>query len=211
MEHKDRLHDGSLYWPNDDSIMAEQVLCQEKLYEYNMTRPLEGERRTELLKEMFAEIGEGCYIEPPLHSNWGGHHVHFGKNIYANYNLTLVDDTHIYVGDCTMFGPNVTVATAGHPILPELREKGYQYNSPVRIGRNCWLGAGVVVLPGVTIGYNVVVGAGSVVTKDLPSNVVAVGNPCRVLREVGEKDREFYFKDQKIDWDAIQKDGLLLL
>lgn len=211
MEHRDRLHDGSLYWPNDDSIMAEQVLCQEKLYEYNMTRPLEGERRTELLKEMFAEIGEGCYIEPPLHSNWGGHHVHFGKNIYANYNLTLVDDTHIYVGDCTMFGPNVTVATAGHPILPELREKGYQYNSPVRIGRNCWLGAGVVVLPGVTIGDNVVVGAGSVVTKDLPSNVVAVGNPCRVLREVGEKDREFYFKDKKIAWDAIQKDGLLLL
>jgi len=211
MEHKNRLHDGSLYWPNDDSIMAEQVLCQEKLYDYNMTRPLEGEKRQQLLKEMFAEIGEGCYIEPPLHANWGGHHVHFGRNIYANYNLTLVDDTHIYVGDCTMFGPNVTVATAGHPILPELREKGYQYNSPVRIGRNCWLGAGVVVLPGVTIGDNVVIGAGSVVTKDIPDNVVAVGNPCRVLREVGEKDREFYFKDQKIDWDAIQKDGLLLL
>ena len=211
MEHRDRLHDGSLYWPNDDSIMAEQVLCQEKLYDYNMTRPLEGEKRQQLLKEMFAEIGEGCYIEPPLHSNWGGHHVHFGKNIYANYNLTLVDDTHIYVGDCTMFGPNVTVATAGHPILPELREKGYQYNMPVRIGKNCWLGAGVVVLPGVTIGDNVVIGAGSVVTRDLPSNVVAVGNPCRVLREVGEKDREFYFQDRKIDWDAIKRDGLLLL
>jgi len=206
MEYKDKLHDGSLYWPNDDSIMAEQVLCQEKLYAYNLTRPLEAERRWALLKEMFAEIGDGCYIEPPLHSNWGGHHVHFGKNVYANYNLTLVDDTHIYVGDYTMFGPNVTVATAGHPILPELREQGYQYNAPVRIGKNCWLGAGVVVLPGVIIGDNVVIGAGSVVTKDLPSNVVAVGNPCRVLREVNEHDREYYFKDKKIRWgDTIFK------
>jgi len=206
MEYKDKLHDGSLYLPNDDSIMAEQVLCQEKLYEYNMTRPLEGERRGLLMKEMFAQIGDGCYIEPPLHSNWGGHHVHFGKNVYANYNLTLVDDTHIYVGDYTMFGPNVTVATAAHPILPELREKGYQYNAPVRIGKNCWLGAGVVVLPGVIIGDNVVIGAGSVVTKDLPSNVVAVGNPCRVLREVNEHDREYYFKDKKIRWgDTIFK------
>lgn len=129
---------------------------------------------------MFAEFGEGSYIEPPLHANWGGHHVHFGKGIYANFNLTLVDDTHIYVGDYTMFGPNVTVATAGHPILPEPREKGMQYNAPVHIGRNCWFGAGVVILPGITVGDNVVVGAGSIVTKDLPDNVVAVGNPCRI-------------------------------
>ena len=116
-------------------------------------------------------------------------------------NLTLVDDTHIYVGDYTMFGPNVTVATAGHPILPELRERDYpyQYNAPVHIGRNCWLGAGVIVLPGITIGDNVVVGAGSVVTKDLPSNVIAVGNPCKVLREISEHDREFYFKGRRIE------------
>ena len=94
-----------------------------------------------------------------------------GKNIYANFNLTLVDDTHIYVGDATMFGPNVTIATAGHPILPELREQAYQYNMPAHIGRNCWLGAGVIVMPGVTIGDNTVIGAGSVVTKDIPANV----------------------------------------
>ena len=114
---------------------------------------------------MFAEIGEGCYIEPPLHANWGGHHVHFGKGVYANFNLTLVDDTHIYVGDYTLIGPNVVIASAGHPIEPGLREQAYQYNMPVRIGRNCWLGAGVIVVPGVTIGDNVVIGAGSVVTK----------------------------------------------
>lgn len=199
MTERDKLHTGELYLPNDDSIMNEQLQRLDRLYDYNMTRPLEQEKRELLLKEMFAEIGEECYIEPPLHSNFGGGHVHFGKNVYANFNLTLVDDTHIYVGDYTMLGPNVVIATAGHPILPELREQAYQYNMPVHIGKNCWLGAGVIVLPGVSIGDNTVVGAGSVVTKDLPANVVAVGNPCRVLREIGERDREYYWRDRKIE------------
>ena len=203
MKESCKMHTGELYFPGDKEIMARQLQCLERLYDFNATRPSEMERRQKLLKEMFFEIGENCYIEPPFHSNFGGGHVHFGKNIYANFNLTLVDDTHIYVGDYTMFGPNVTVATAGHPILPELREKGYQYNAPVHIGRNCWIGAGAVILPGVTLGDNVVVGAGSIVTKDLPSNVVAVGNPCKVLREVGERDREFYFKERRIDWEAL--------
>ncbi|MBQ8249453.1 MAG: sugar O-acetyltransferase [Clostridia bacterium] len=198
MSKYDKLHSGELYLPGDEEIMKEQLKCLDKLYDFNLTRPSELDKRETLLREMFAEIGDGCYIEPPFHSNWGGKHVHFGKNIYANFNLTLVDDTHIYVGDYTMFGPNVTVATAGHPILPELREKGYQYNAPVKIGRNCWIGAGVVIVPGVTIGDNTVIGAGSVVTKDIPSHVVAVGNPCRVLREINEHDREYYFKDRKI-------------
>ena len=158
------------------------------------------ERVYEFPKMFFAEIGEDCYIEPPFHANWGGHNVHFGKCVYANFNLTMVDDTHIYVGDYTMFGPNVTVATAGHPILPELREKAYQFNMPVRIGRNCWIGAGAIILPGVTIGDNTVIGAGSVVTKDIPSGVVAVGNPCRVLREISEHDRVYYYKDRKINY-----------
>ena len=199
MDIFEKLHDGSIYDPGDADVLEQQMEYQELLYDYNMTRPSEGDRRTALLKELFAEIGENCYIEPPLHSNMGGHHVHFGRNIYANYNLTLVDDTHIYVGDYTMFGPNVTIATAGHPILPELRQRGLQYNMPVRIGKNCWLGAGVIILPGITIGDDVVVGAGSVVTKDIPSGVVAVGNPCRILREVGEHDRKYYFKDREIN------------
>lgn len=199
MTEYEKLHSEQIYYPGDPEIMKEQAACMERLYDYNMTRPSEGEKRFQLLKEMFAELGEDCYIEPPLHSNFGGHHVHFGKGIYANYNLTLVDDTHIYVGDYTMIGPNVTIATAGHPILPELREKGYQYNVPVRIGRNCWIGAGAILLPGVTVGDNTVIGAGSVVTKDIPANVVAVGNPCRVLREIGEHDRKYYYKDREID------------
>lgn len=198
MGNRDKLHTGELYLPNDPEVLEEQLGYMELLYEYNQTRPREQERRQALLRELLAEVGEGCWIEPPFHANWGGHHVHFGRMVYANYGLTMVDDTHIYVGDCTMFGPNVVVATAGHPILPELREQQYQYSIPVRIGRNCWIGAGAIILPGITIGDNVVVGAGSVVTRDLPDSVVAAGNPCRVLREVGERDRSFYFKDRRI-------------
>lgn len=203
-EMKEKMHTGDLYLPGDSEIMEWQTKCLDRLYEFNMTRPTEGKKRETMLKEMFAEIGEGCYIEPPFHANFGGAHVHFGKNIYANFNLTLVDDTHIYVGDYTMFGPNVTVASAGHPILPESREKAYQYNFPVRIGRNCWIGAGVIILPGITLGDNVVIGAGSVVTKDVPSNVVAVGNPCRILREVNEHDKVYYFKGRKIECSNME-------
>ena len=148
---------------------------------------------------MFAEIGDGCYIEPPLHANWGGHHVHMGCGVYANFNLTLVDDDEIFIGDSCMFGPNVIIATASHPILPSLRLQALQYNVPVRIGNNVWVGAGAIILPGVTIGDDTVIGAGSVVTHDIPSGVVAVGNPCRVLRPIGERDRQFYYKDRPID------------
>lgn len=198
MDIKKKMHNIELYDPNDPELAKEQMACLDALYEFNQTRPTEMTRREAMLREMFAEIGEGCYIEPPFHANFGGRHVHFGKKIYANFNLTLVDDTHIYVGDYTMFGPNVVLATAGHPIAPDLRQKGYQYNAPIHIGKNCWLGAGVIVLPGVSIGDHVVVGAGSIVTKDLPSNVVAVGNPCRVLRTVKSHDEEYYFQDHKV-------------
>lgn len=203
MDNKAKLHSGDIYYPSGDDIMTEQLACLDKQYDFNLTRPTELDKREALLKEMFAEIGKGCYIEPPLHSNWGGHHTHFGDYVYANFNLTLVDDTHIYVGDYTLLGPNVVLATASHPILPELRQMAYQFNMPIHIGKNCWLGAGVVVLPGVTIGDNTVIGAGSVVTKDIPSGVVAVGNPCRVLREINDHDREYYFKDRKIDYSTL--------
>ena len=203
MAEYDKLHSGEIYFPGDPEIHKEQTACQEKLYDFNRTRPSELEKRTAMLKAMFAEVGEGCYIEPPLHANFGGKFVHFGKWIYANYGLTLVDDTHIFVGDNTMFGPNVTLATAGHPIDPELRGRGLQYNMPIHIGTNCWLGAGVIVMPGVTIGDNTVIGAGSVVTKDIPSGVVAVGNPCRVMRQIGEHDREYYYRDKRIPWDEF--------
>lgn len=204
MANMDNLHSGKVYAPGDEEIMKEQLLCLEKLYDFNMTRPSEQEKREAMLKSMFAEFGSNCYIEPPLHANWAGKHVHFGDNVYANFGLTLVDDTHIYVGDGTMFGPNVVIATAGHPILPSLREKQYQFNIPVHIGKNCWLGAGVLVMPGVTIGDNSVIGAGSVVTKDIPPDVIAVGNPCRVLREISERDKEYYYKNRKINYEDLE-------
>lgn len=195
---KNKLHTTELYMPNDSEIVIEQTKRLNMLHDFNLTRPIELDKRTKMLKEMFAEIGDGCYIEPPLHANFGGKHVHFGNNIYANFNLTLVDDTHIYVGDNTMFGPNVVISTAGHPVSPRLREIGCQFNAPVKIGNNCWLGTGVIVLPGITIGDNSVIGAGSVVTKDIPANVVAVGNPCKILREISEKDEIYYFKNKLI-------------
>ena len=205
MTEREKIHGQVLYQPNDPTIMEEQLVYLDMLKEYNDIPHARLDLREAQLKKMFAEIGEGCYVESPFYANWGGRHVHFGNNIYSNFGLTMVDDTHIYVGDCTMFGPNVVIATAGHPIDPELRAQALQYNMPVRIGRNCWLGAGVIVMPGVTIGDNTVIGAGSVVTKDIPANVVAVGNPCRVLRPVGEHDRKYFFRDREIDPEFFEK------
>lgn len=199
MTPKERMQSGKIYFCTDEEIANEQIQCLEILYDYNHTRPSEAKKRALILKNLLAEIGENCYIEPPLHANWGKY-THFGSNVYANFNLTLVDDTDIYVGDNVMFGPNVVVATAGHPVDPELRLKVAQFNIPVRIGNNVWIGAGAIVLPGVKIGDNSVIGAGSVVTKDIPANVVAVGNPCRVLREINERDKAYYYRDLKIDF-----------
>ena len=204
-EAKKRMMEGRIYPPGDEEIMAEQVVCMQKLWEYNQIQPKDMDKRFAKLQDMFAEIGEGSYIEPPLHANFGGKHVHFGKNVYANYNLTMVDDSHIYVGDNTMIGPNVTIATAGHPIDPALRDVQAQFNMEVHIGRNVWIGGGCVLLPGVSIGDNTVIGAGSIVTKDIPANVVAYGNPCRVILEIGEHDRKYYYRDRKVDVEV--RDG----
>lgn len=199
MTEKEKIHSGSIYQPMGQEILQEQLAYLDKMDAYNAIPRRQVEERAAMLSQLFAEVGEGCYVESPFYANWGGHHVHLGKGVYANYGVTFVDDTHIYVGDYTMIGPNVTLVTAAHPIAPELRQKGLQYNLPVRIGRNCWLGAGVVVLPGVSIGDNTVIGAGSVVTRDIPANVVAVGSPCRVLRPIGERDRLFYDHGRSID------------
>ena len=198
-EIKERMASGKLYFCDDETLMREQLAALDLLYDFNTTRPTEMEKRTALLKTMFAEIGENCYIEPPLHANWAGKHVHFGKNVYANFGLTLVDDGDIFVGDSTMFGPNVIVDTGTHPISPKLRKKVAQYNLPIHIGKNVWIGGGSVILPGVTIGDNTVIGAGSVVTHDVPANVVAYGSPCRVMRPITEEDDRVYDKTRKVD------------
>lgn len=198
-EIKRRMHDERIYFCNDKDLLKEQMLRLNMLYDFNNTRPLEQDKRMKLLKEMFAEIGEDCYVEPPLHATWAGKFVHFGKGVFANFNLTLVDDTEIYVGDNVLIGPNVTLCAGTHPISPKLRKKSAQYNKAIHIGNNVWLGGNVFVMPGVTIGDNSIIGASSVVTKDIPANVIAVGNPCRVLRSITEKDEQIYDKDKKID------------
>lgn len=198
-DNERRMREGLIYNPNVPTLLARQTAALEKLYEYNATRPSEGARRVELLGSMLGSAGADCYIEPPFHANWGGLNVHFGDRVYANFNLTVVDDGPIHVGNSVMFGPGVTLTTGGHPVDPELRAAGGQFNLPIRIEDNAWIGAGVLVMPGVTIGANSVIGAGSVVTKDIPADVVAVGSPCRVLRPIGPRDREFYWRDRQID------------
>ncbi|MBQ8847085.1 MAG: sugar O-acetyltransferase [Lachnospiraceae bacterium] len=204
MTHRERMEAGLVYDPRNEELMAEQQMRLERLYDFNMTRPSEGEKRQKLMKEMLGSVGEGCYIEPPFRANWGGKNLHFGNHVYANFNLTCVDDAEIFVGDHVMFAPNVVITTTNHTINPELRMKRMQYVKEVHIGNNVWIGSGAVILPGVTIGDNSVIGAGSIVTKDIPANVVAVGNPCRVLREIGERDREFFYKNERIDWENLR-------
>lgn len=193
-----RMKTGKLYYCNDETLMKEQSECLEILYDFNQTRPSESEQRLAILKKLFAEVGENCYIEPPLHTSWGKN-THMGNHVYANFNLTLVDDTDVFIGNYVMIGPNVTIDTGTHPIRPDIRKKQAQYNLPVTIGNNVWIGAGSIILPGVHIGENTVIGAGSIVTKDIPANVVALGSPCRVVREINEHDMKYYYKDMEID------------
>lgn len=203
MREEEKIAAGILFSPADSELKAIKLKTHNLNVDYNSTHEDETEKRAAILSEIIGEFGEGGFIQGPIAFHYGKH-TKIGKSFFGNFNLTIQDDAEVTIGDNCNFGPNVTVATAGHPILPELREKAYQYNAPVHIGKNCWIGTGAIILPGITIGDNVVVGAGSVVTKNLPSDVVAVGNPCRILREVNEHDREYYFKNRKIPRDLLK-------
>ena len=203
MTQYERMEAGLIYDPSDPEIMKEQVPYQDRLWAFNQLKTSDYEEKQRYMKEVFAECGENSYIELPFRANWGGAHLHLGSNVYINFNMTLVDDGHIYIGDKVMFGPNVTITTANHPVDAELRSRGLQYNKDVWIGENTWIGAGAILLPGVHIGKNTVIGAGSIVTHDIPDNVVAVGNPCRVLREVSERDQVYFYKNERIDWESL--------
>jgi len=194
------MNDGSIYDPGQPEMLIDQLKLIQRVNKWNRipASPLGYLRRTHLLKKMFASVGENCYIEPPFHSNWGGHHVHFGNWVYANFNLTLVDDADIFVADHVMFGPNVTLVTASHPLGGEYRSKGLQYSLPIHIEKNCWIGANAVILPGITIGEGSVVGACSLVTKDIPPHSLAYGVPCKVIRPLDERDADTYQHGMKI-------------
>ena len=203
MTNLERKNAGLIYDPSDDEIMSLQKKTLQKMDEFNRTTSDESELRQKILSEMLGSVGKNCYIEPPFHGNWGGKNLFLGDNVYVNFNLTVVDDVEIIVGNNVLFAPNCTLTTANHPINPDLRRKGYQYAKKIVIGNNVWLGSNVVVLPGVTIGENSVIGAGSIVSRDIPANVVAMGIPCRVVREISEHDEKFFDRGKLIDYENL--------
>ncbi|MBP3891952.1 MAG: sugar O-acetyltransferase [Solobacterium sp.] len=194
LQFKERISTGEVYDSSDEEMLAFQGELVEKLHELNQTSETpEGlKRREELLRECLGTYGEGLYIVPPIQANWGLKNVHVGKNVVINFNVMFVDDVDITIGDDCMIGPNCCLVTAEHPISPILRKHKYQMNRPVRLENNVWLGAGVIVLPGVTIGENSIIGAGSVVTHDIEANVIAFGTPAKVYRSITKEDDEKY-------------------
>ncbi len=198
MTIREKMKNGLLYTDMGEGLEEERMNCKELIYDYNLTRPSQINERKEILKKLLASTGENFFIEPPLHMAYGKN-THIGENFYANFNLVIVDDGDVYIGDNVMIAPNVTISPTGHPVEPETRKLGMQFSIPIRIGNNVWIGANSVILPGVTIGDNSVIGAGSIVTRDIPPNVVAVGNPCKVLRPISENDKKYYYKDKKIE------------
>ena len=186
MTEKEKCRLGLLYDANyDPEILADRERAKELLYDYNHLRPSEQIGRTELLKKLLGKTGENLIVEPPFTCDYG-YNIEVGENFYANVNLVILDGAKVRIGDNAFIAPNVGIYTAGHPIHPDSRNSMYEYGIPVSIGDNCWLGGNTIVCPGVKIGNNVVIGAGSVVTKDIPANSLAVGNPCKVIRQINQ-------------------------
>ena len=197
MTQRERIANGLLFTDMAEGLPEDRLRGKEYAYEYNHTRPTAVQTRIDIARKMFGAVGKSFWIEPPIHFAYGSN-IFIGENFYANVGLTIIDDTKVVIGDNVMIAANVTIGTTGHPIDPELRATIKMYAFPVTIEDDVWIGSGVIINPGITIGQNCVVGSGSVVTKDIPPNVVAVGNPCRVLRNIGEHDKRFYFKDHEV-------------
>lgn len=196
--------DLELPYVTDESVL-EQLMESRKINQvFNTADRTDLDTLGKIVKEMLGKSGKNTFINPPFFCDYGKH-IEVGDNFFANYNCTILDVAKVKIGDNVMLAPNVAIYTAGHPIHPEARNSMYEYGISVTIGNNVWIGGNVVISPGVTIGDNVVIGAGSVVTKDIPSNVVAVGNPCRVLKEITNEDKQYYYKDRKFDDEAWAK------
>ena len=178
------MRSGKLYLETDPKINEERIAVKRKVNDYNNSDPVDQDKRNEMLKDMFGSIEDG-FIEPPVRFSYGKH-IFIGKGFYANFNLTLVDDAQIHIGDNVLIAPNVVLTTAGHPENIEKRIEGWQYSKDIVIGDNVWIGANTVVHPGIKIGDNSIIGSGSVVTKDVPPNVVAYGTPCKIIRPIDE-------------------------
>lgn len=188
---KERMLAGELYIVNDPELAVMNKKNRRLMYEFNHSKFDEGERRKTIIKKLLGKTGKNVHFEPPFRCDYGTH-ITVGENFYANFDCIMLDVAPITIGDNVMFGPRVGVYTAGHPIDHEIRVSGLEFGTAITIGNNVWVGANAVINPGVTIGDDVIIGSGSVVTKDIPSNVVAVGNPCRVLREVDKIDKVYW-------------------
>ena len=196
MTEQERMLAGYI-WLDDEENLGYQAKTRGLIREFNALPPEDMEGREKLLHQIFGKCGKDVWFVPPLNVNVGVYSS-VGEGTYANMNLTIIDDCAVNIGKRCLFGPNVTLCTTGHPIAPDHRGDG-MYSFPITICDNVWIGANTVVMPGVTIGENSVIGAGSIVTRDIPANVVAFGSPCKVFREINEHDYEYYYKDKRFD------------
>jgi len=206
MNQKDRMLAGLPYKAWMDGLSEERMSNKIKIYEYNSLCPNEEERMDQLIRRILGKAGENIHIEAPFRCDYGWN-IEVGNNFYANYNCIILDVGKVVIGDNVMFAPNVSIFTAGHPIHPTPRNSGYEYGIPVTIGDNVWIGGNAVVNPGVTIGNNTVIGAGSIVTKNIPDNVIAVGNPCKVVRQIDDRDSKYYYKDREITKEDLEEEA----
>ncbi len=198
MDHKERMLHNLPYKAWLDGLSEERMACKKKIYEYNNLPPEKTEEKTRLIKDILGKTGDYINIEAPFHCDYG-YNIEIGENFFANYNFIVLDVGKVRIGENVQIAPNVAIYTAGHPLHPDSRNSGYEYGIDITIGDNVWIGGNTCIMPGVTIGNNVVIGGGSVVTKDIPDNMLAVGNPCRVIREITEADRDFYYRDRRFD------------
>lgn len=182
----------------EEELENERRRAAELLYEYNLLPPRNSPKRKEILEQVLGSCGKQFVLEAPFRCDYG-YNIHLGENFFANYNLVILDCARVSIGKNALIGPDVGIYTAGHPVHPVPRSRDLEFALPITIGDNVWIGGKVLINPGISIGDNAVIGSGSVVTRDIPSNVIALGNPCKVLREIKEKDREYYYKNRRFD------------
>lgn len=193
MSKKEKMLAGKLYRAYEEELLAERQAAKELIFEFNTLHPSKIEQRKKIIQRLLGKTGKNFIIEPPFRCDYG-YNISVGENFYANYNCTILDCAKVTIGDNVFIAPNVNLFTAEHPVHPDIRNTQLEYAIPIIIGSNVWLGGGVIVNPGVTIGDNTVIGSGSVVIRDIPANVVAAGNPCRVRRKITEKDKNNFLE-----------------
>jgi maltose O-acetyltransferase len=195
---KQNMLSGKLYKASDAILTAERLKAKEFVFDFNNLRPAEVDARNKIIRQLFGKTGTNFLIEPPFRCDYG-YNIFAGENFYVNYNCVMLDCAKVTIGNNVFLAPNVNIFTAGHPINASKRNAEWEYAFPVTIGNDVWIGGNTIINPGVIIGDNVVIGSGGVVTKDIPANSVAAGNPCKVLRPITEEDALYYFKKHRIE------------